>query len=129
MLIFLVAGLEIFPGFFQAALHDLNVGQDQLQLQGLCVGAGVCGIGEEGGVVKAADHVDQSVHLTDVLQNRISAARPLAHACHVHEVDAGGGVLLGLIVFGQPVQPLVGHFGLTDVGLGGGAHVAAGLRL
>ncbi len=128
VLILFVAALEVLFCLLQTALDDLDIGQNQFEIQALGVGSGVGRLGEEDGVVKAANHVDQRVGLADVLQNRVAAARALAHAGHVHKVDGSGRILLGLVILRQPVKPLVGDLGLADVGLVGRS-VAAGLRL
>ena len=127
-LVLLVAAFGVLFRALETALHDLHVREDELQIEGLRVAHGVGLFEKDAVVVEAAHDLDQRVDHADGLED----LAPLAaggDARHVHELDRGGGVFLRVVVFGQPVEPLVRHLGGADVRLGGGVGIAAGLGL
>ena len=129
-----VAGLGDLAGAVHALLHGLQVGVDQLEVDGLHVTHGIDGAVDVGDVfvLKAADDVHDGVHLADVGEEFVAqtlAARRAAHqARDVHKLDDGGGVLFGVVHLGQHVQTAVGHRHHAGVGLYRAKRVVRGLR-
>ena len=128
-LILFVSALGVLLRLLQAALHQLDVRQDQLQIQRLRVAAGIGLLQKQLVVFKAAYHMHKRIHLPDGLQIGVAAAAALFDAHNVHEFDGSRRIFLRMIVVSQPVQPLVRHLSLADIRLYSGVGVAAGLRM
>ena len=126
---FLVAALGVLGGLVQPALHHFHICQDQLQRKGLSIPDSIGRLRENVVIFKAANHVHQGIHQTDVLQHGVAPAAALLDAHDIHKVNGGGGGLSGVIVLRQPVQTGVGHLGVAHVGLRGGVGEHAGLHL
>ena len=102
-------------------LADLEVGQDQLQVDGINVADGVNALGlvdvldhmDDVVIVEAAHNMDDGVALADVAQKLVAETRALActldQTCNVNKLNDGRRFLVGLPDFGQLVQPRVGH--------------------
>ena len=124
-----------------AVLNDLEVGEDQLIVDGVDVRDGVHGFGlghilhdmDDVVVVKATHHMDDGVALADVAEEFVAEACALTcalhEACDVHELHDGGGLLVGLPDLSQLVQPLVGHGHDAAVRLDGAEGIVCGLRV
>ena len=124
-----------------AVLDDLEVGEDQLIVDGVDVRDGVHGLGlghilhdmDDVVVVKATHHMDDGVALADVAEEFVAEACALTCALHeardVHELHDGGGLLVGLPDLSQLVQPLVGHGHDAAVRLDGAEGIVCGLRV
>ena len=134
-----VAGLGGLGEPVQPVLGQLQVGEDQLHVDGLNVPVRVHGhrLGgvlhhmDDVVVVKAADHMDDGVALPDVAQELVAQACALAGTFHqtgnVHEFHHGGGLLGGLPQLGQLVQPGVRHGHDARVGVDGAEGVVGRL--
>ena len=76
------------------------------------------------GVLEAADHVHDGVHLADVGEELVAEAFALAGALHqagdVHELHRGRHRPLRRDDAGEHVEPRVGHLHDAGVGLDGG---------
>ena len=83
-------------------------------------------------VLEAADHMNDSVHLTDMGQELVAQALAVAGALdqarYIHKFHAGGRNLLGLIHLGQHVQTLIRHSYHAGVGFNGAERIISGLR-
>ena len=102
-------------------LADLEVGQDQLQVDGINVADGVNALGlvdvldhmDDVVIVEAAHNMDDGVALADVAQKLVAETRALAgtldQTCNVNKLNDGRRFLVGLPDLGQLVQPRVGH--------------------
>ena len=102
-------------------LADLEVGQDQLQVDGINVADGVNALGlvdvldhmNDVVIVEAAHNMDDGVALADVAQKLVAETRALAgtldQTCNVNKLNDGRRFLVGLPDLGQLVQPRVGH--------------------
>ena len=136
----LLVALGGLGGLLHPAVHHLQVGHDQLQVDGLDVAQGVdghilAGVGHHMHdvlVVKAAHHMDDGVGAADVLQELVAQTRALAGALHqtgdVHELDDGGRFLVRLIHLRQLVQPRIRHGHHAYVGLNGAEGIVGALR-
>ena len=84
------------------------------------------------GVVEAAHHVDDGVHLADVGQELVAQAlalgSPLHQAGDIHKFDHRRGDLLGVIEVSQELQPLIRHGHHAHVGVDGAEGIVGGLR-
>ena len=84
-------------------------------------------------VIEAAQHVQDSIRLTDVGQELIPQPFALARALHqtsdVDDLDGRGDDALGLDDLGQLRQALIGDGDDPDVGLDGAEGEVSGLRL
>ena len=129
---FLVAALHGLLALVDAALHHLDVGHDQLQVDDVDVPQGIGAALHMGdvAVLEAADHVDDGVGGADVGQELVAQALTLAGALHeagdVDELEDGGGGLLGGVEVAQPLQPLIGHGHHAHVGVDGAEGVVVG---
>ena len=109
------SGLLAYLG--DPSFQNLNIGENQLQIDRLDIPERIDTAVHmhHVGVFKAAHHMDNRVHLTDVAQKLV--AEPLSlrgslhQSCDVHKLDHGGRHLFGVIHISQKLQPLVrnGH--------------------
>ena len=131
---FLLALFHHGGGFFCALGDGLDVGQDQLGVDDVDVPGGVHAAVHVDDVVvlKAAHHMHDGVHLADVAEKLVSQtlapAGPLHQAGDVHEFQRGGGVLFGMIHFGQHVQAVVGYGHYAGVRFDGAEGIVCRLR-
>ena len=117
----LVAGLGSLLLAAQAVADDLEVGQDQLQVDGINVADGVNALGlvdvldhmNDVVIVEAAHNMDDGVALADVAQKLVAETRALAgtldQTCNVNKLNDGRRFLVGLPDLGQLVQPRIRH--------------------
>ena len=128
----LVAALHGLLALVDAALHHLDIGHDQLQVDDVDVPQGIGAALDVGdvAVLKAADHVDDGVGGADVGQELVAqalaAARTLDKTGDVDELNDGGGGLLGGVEIAQPLQPLIGHGDHAHVGVDGAEGIVVG---
>ena len=84
-------------------------------------------------VIEAAQHVQDSIRLSDVGEELIPQPFALARALHqtsdVDDLDGRGDDALGLDDLGQFRQALIGDGDDPDVGLDGAEREVSGLRL
>ena len=106
-----------------AALEDVQVGEDQLQVDDLDVafGADAALDVDNLAVLKAAHHMDDGVHLADVGEEFVAQALALGSALDqagdVHKLDDRRGDLVRIVHLGQLVQAVVRDGDGADVGL------------
>ena len=136
----LLVALAHLRGLFHAAVHHLQVGHDEFEVDRFNVADGIdghvrAGVGDDVHdvlVIEAAHDVNDGVRATDVLQKLVAQARALAGALDkardVHEFDDRGGLLFGVVHLGELVQPLVGHGHHADVRLDGAERIVGALR-
>ena len=136
----LLVALAHLRGLFHAAVHHLQVGHDEFEVDRFNVADGIdghvrAGVGDDVHdvlVIEAAHDVNDGVRATDVLQELVAEASTLARALDktrdVHEFDDRGGLLLGVVHLGELVQPLVGHGHHADVRLDGAERIVGALR-
>ena len=130
----LLVPLARFGVLVNPALHHLQVGHDQLQVDDGNIPGGVTAAlhVDDVVVVKAAHHVDNGVGLPDVGQELVAQALPLGGPLHqagdVHKLDDRRGLLLGLVDLGQLVQPGVRDRDHAHIGVNGTEGVVGGLR-
>ena len=130
----LVPALRGLLRLVYAALDELHVGHDELELDYLDVARGVRAALDVDYVlvVKAAHDVDYRVRAAYVLQEFVAQALALGRALHqaryVHELDDRRGVFLRLIELREEVQPLVRHGDHADVGVYRAEGVVGALR-
>ena len=128
----LVSALHGLLALVDAALHHLDVGHDQLQVDDVDVTQRIGAALHMGdiAVLEAADHMDDGVGGTDVGQELVAQTLALGsaldQACDVDELDDGRGGLLGGVEVGQPLQTLVGHGNHTHIGVDGAEGVVVG---
>ena len=127
----LVAGLGGLGLTAQTVADHLQVGQDQLHVDGLNVPDGVHRLRlvhvlhhmDDVVVVKAAHHMDNGVAFPDMAQELVAQARALGGTLHqagnVHKLHNGRGLFVGFPDLGQLVQPRVRHRDNAGVGLDG----------
>ena len=136
----LLVALGGLCGLLHPAVHHLQIGHDELQIDGLDVaqridGHVLAGVGHHMHdvlVVEAAHHMDDGVGAADVLQKLIAKARALRRALYqtrdVHELDDGRGLLVRLIHLRQLVQTRIRHGHHAHVWLDGAEGVVGALR-
>ena len=82
-------------------------------------------------VFKAADHMKDGIHLSDVGQELVAKAFALAGSAddprNVHQADDGRQDLLALNVVAQNPEPLVRHGDHSDVRFDGAERIVRGL--
>ena len=110
----------------EAPLHRREVGEHELELEGLEVAAGI-GVARHRRIVEGAEHVEDGVAVTqraeEPVPEALAGARALDQRGDVDDLEAGVHELLGVRHLAEPVDPLVGHVGDPDRGLGGGERV------
>ena len=112
-------------------LDGLEVGVGELELHDAEV---LERVGRAGHVVvgEGPQHEDDGVDLADVAEELVAEALALAgprhQAADVDELHGGRHDVLALAHLGQRVEPVVGHPGHADVGVGGGERVGRGER-
>ena len=116
-LILLVSALCVLLRALKAALDDLDIRKDQLEVKGLGVALRVGRFEEYLVVIKAAHNVYQRVGLADGLKDLVALAGTDVHARNVDELYRRRGVLLRVVVVREPVKALVGNLRRADVGL------------
>ena len=121
----LVTALAGLLSLVNAALNHFDVRHDQLHIDDLNVAEGVGGAFHMGdiGIFKASDHVDDGIGGADVAEELVPKTFALGGAlyqtCNIDELDDCGGVLLGLVEIGQPVESFVRHGNHTHIGVDG----------
>ena len=122
------------------AVHHLQIGHDQLQIDGADIAqrvhrhvlAGVRHHVHDVLVVEAAHHMDDGVGAADVLQKLVAKSRALTGALHqtrdVHEFDDRRGLLVRLVHLRQLVQPRIRNDHHAHVGLDGAERIVGALR-
>ena len=136
----LLVALAHLRGLFHAAVHHLQVGHDEFEVDRFNVADGIdrhvrAGVGDDVHdvlVIEAAHDVNDGVRATDVLQELVAEASTLARALDktrdVDEFDDRGGLLLGVVHLGELVQPLVRHCYHAHVGVDGAERIVGALR-
>jgi hypothetical protein len=119
-----VPGLRRLARLLQAALDELEVGEDELSLDVVGVGYGVELRPHVGhvGVLEGTQHVGHRVDAADVgeeAQAQPLAAGLAAHAGDVDHLDGRVDLLRRLEAVVQPVKAFVGHRDDAAVGLSG----------
>ena len=128
----LVAALHGLLALVDAALHHLDVGHDQLQVDDVDVTQRIGAALDVGdiAVLEAANHMDDGVGGADVAEELVAQTLALAGALDetgdVDELDDGGGGLLGGIEIAQPLQPLIGHGDHAHIGVDGAEGIIVG---
>ena len=108
-----------------AALHHFDIRHDQFQVDDVNVPQRVGGTLHVGdiGVLKAADHMNDSISGADVAKEFVAQAFALGRTLHkagnVNEFNDGRSDLLGVVQLCQPVQTLIGNRNHTNVGVDG----------
>ena len=121
----LVAALHGLLALVDAALHHLDVGHDQLQVDDVDVTQRIGAALHMGdiAVLEAADNMDDGVGGADVGQELVAQTLALACAlnktCDVNELDDSGGGLLGGVEVAQPLQTLIGNGNHAHIGVDG----------
>ena len=118
----------------EAALQMLDIREDELEVDGFDVARRVDRALDMHDVVivKAAHHVDDRVHLSDMGQELVAQALALARAAHqardVHELHDRRGGLFRVVQVGQRLEPLVRHGDHADVGVDRAEGIVCALR-
>ncbi len=128
VLILLVAALGVLPRALKPPFDYLNIRENHLKVERLRVALCVRLFKKNVVIVKAAHHVHQRVRLADRLKHLVALSAS-AHARHIDKLYRRGAVLLRVVVFRQPVQPLVGHSRVADIRLCARVGIGARLRL
>ena len=116
-----IARLGGARGLVEPLFHDGEVGEPQLDVDDLAVAGRVDRTHHvlDVGILEAADHVHDRVHLADVgeelVAEALALARALDQAGDVEELDRRGHGALGLHDPGERVEPRVGD--LHDAGV------------
>ena len=116
-----------------AAFEDVQVGEDQLQVDDLDValGADAALDVDDLAVLKAAHHMDDGVHLTDIGEEFVAQALALGSALDqagdIHKLDDRRGDLVRVVHLGQLVQTVIRDSDGADVGLDGAEGVVGRL--
>ena len=136
----LLVALGGFGGLLHPAVHHLQIGHDQLQIDRLDVAqrvhrhvlAGVSHHMHDVLVVKAAHHMNDGVGTANVLQKLVAKSRTLRRALHqtgnVHKFNDGRGFFVRLIHLRQLVQPCVRHSHHAHIRLDGAEGIVGALR-
>ena len=130
----LVAALRGLFALVYAALHELHVRHDELEVDDVDVPGGVGAALDVDYVlvVEAPDDMDYGVRAAYVLEELVAQALAVARALYetgyVDELNDGGGVLLGRVQVAQEVQALVRYGDDADVWLYGAEGVVCALR-
>ena len=120
-----LVSLQVLCGLLDPAVDQLDVGNDQLQVDGLDVlqRPDLSVHMHHVLVFKAPHHVDDGVHFPDVGQELVSQTLALGSAFHqtgnVHEFDAGVDDLLRVIHIVQDLQPFIRYLYHPNVGVDG----------
>ncbi len=107
----------------QSALEDLQISKDQLEIDGLDIPGRIHTAVHMDDIVilKAADHMDNGVHFTDIGQELVaqslSSGGTLDQTGNVHELDDCRGHLFGMKEIAQKFQPLIRYRNDTDIGV------------
>ena len=84
------------------------------------------------GILKAADHVDNGVHLTDVGQELVAQALSFGRAFdqtrYIHEFNHRGGDLFGIVHLSQQLNSLIRYRYDTDIGVDGAERIVGRFR-
>ena len=129
----LIAALGGLLRLVDAALHHFDVRHDELEVDDVDIALRVCPALDVDDVlvIEAADDVDNRVGRADVREEFVAEALALRRALdetrNVNKLDDGGGLLLGLIELGEPVEPLVRHGDHADVRVDGAEGIIRGL--
>ncbi len=128
-------GLGLLLDAVDAALDGLQVAQLQLQVNDFLVTNRINGTIDMGHVlvIKATQHMDDGVGLTDVSQEFVSqsltTARTLDQTRNVHDLDGRGHDTCRVHQLGQLIQALIGHGDHAHIGLDGAERKVCRLRL
>jgi hypothetical protein len=103
----------------QALFNGSEVGENQLQFDALDIPPGVDGAAfrRQRVILERPHHVRQSVHIPQGAQLRAGPRQLNDAAGHVHVLDTGVDLLLGMEHLRQPVQPRVRKVNDSDVRL------------
>ena len=130
-----VARLGGAGGLVEPLLHAGQIGQSQLDVDDLPVSNRIHRAHDvlDVGVLEAANHVDDRIHLTDVGQELVSQTLAftgtLDQPGDVHELDHRRHGSLGIHDLGQGIEPRIGHLHDPGVGLDGGKGIVRHQRL
>ena len=84
------------------------------------------------GVLKAAHHVNDGVHLTDVAQELVAESFSLRCSLNqtgdVHELDHSGRHLFGVVHISEKLQPLVRNGHDSHIGIDGAERIIRRFR-
>ena len=132
-LVFLV-GLEHLLRLVDAAVEDLHIRKDQLEVDRLDVAGRVDAALDMHDIVvhKAAHDMHNRIHLADVRKELVAKPLSLGRAAHqpgdIHKLNRRGRVLLRVVHLSQLVQTLVRHSHDADIRLDGAERIVCRLR-
>lgn len=96
---FLVAALGVFLRLVLAAAEHFDVGEDELEIDGLNVAHGVVRalVADDVGIIKAADDVNDGIGVADIAEELVAETFALRRALDktrdIHELDRGRGCI------------------------------------
>ena len=108
-----------------APLHQLQVGKNQLQLDGFNIPPGAHRAFHVDDIIigEAPHHMDNGVGFPDMGEELVPQALPLAGPLHqpgdIHKLDDGGGHLLRVVHLPELFQPLIRYRHHPHVGVDG----------
>ena len=116
------------------SFQDLDIGKNQFQIDRLDVPERIDAAVHMHhiGVLKAAHHVNDGVHLTDVAQELVAESFSLRCSLNqtgdVHELDHSGRHLFGVVHISEKLQPLVRNGYDSHIGIDGAERIICGFR-
>ena len=137
----LIAGLGGFLLAAQAVADNFQVGQDQLQVDGVNIADGVNAFRlvhilhnmDDVVIVKAAHHMYNGIALADMAQELVSQTSALAgtfdQTGDIHKLHNGGGLFVCLPDLGQFVQPGIRNRNNAGVRLNGAERIVGCLSI
>ena len=126
------SGLLAYLG--DPSFQNLNIGENQLQIDRLDIPERIDASVHmhHVGVFKAAHHMNDGVHLTDVAQKLIAESLSLGCALDqtgdIHELDHRGRHLFGVIHISEKLQPLVRNGHDSHIGIDGAERIIRRFR-
>src|SRR5215472_1063400 len=119
--------LEVFFQPFKPLLNLAQIADDQVEINSLSVAQGIdLADVRDRWIVEGAQHMSQGVHSAQVGKKSGFLERLLTDRSNVNVLDRGVRQLLGVVLYGQAVQAVVGNLGDPQMGFARVGEGAAG---
>ena len=131
----LLVPLQGLLGLVDPPVQHFDVGEHQLQIDGADVPHRVHAAihMDDVAVFKAAHHMNDHIHLTDVGEEFVSQTLAFGSAFdqtgNIHKFQDGRGDFFGMVNFCQSIQPFIGHINDAHIGIDGAEGIVGRLGL